>query len=260
MCYNGDVFSQIRVISENERNDIIVIKIAVCDDDKNFCLIFKEYLETQLKELNIQGKVEAIYTGSELIDRCEEFSLIFLDIEMPEINGLEVYDNISKFTNDGELPYIAFLTGKDEMVFEALKKRPLTFIRKSDYKEDVLYCLKKVIDTADTPFEYYLKEGRNTVVLKVKDIEYIEKDKNYLFFYANRNRYRERGTVAEIEKKLCKCCFLRLGLGCLVNPIHIQELTTHEVILQSGKHLPISRKYRAQFRSDYYSWMVGNIE
>ena len=65
--------------------------------------------------------------------------------------------------------------------------------------------------------------------------------------------------VAEIEKKLCNSCFLRLGLGCLANPIHIQELTTNEVILQSGKHLPISRKYRAQFRSDYYRWMVGNI-
>lgn len=237
----------------------IVIKIAVCDDDKRFCLVIKDYLEAQLNELKIQGKVEPIYSGSELIDRCEEFSLIFLDIEMPEINGLEVYDTISKFSGDSELPYIAFLTGKDEMVFEALKKRPLTFIRKSDYKEDILYCLKKLIDKAETPLEYYLKEGRNTVVLKVKDIEFIEKDKNYLFFYTTKDKYRERGTVADIEKKLCKCCFLRLGLGCLVNPIHIQELTTHEVILQSGKHLLISRRYRAQFRSDYYSWMVDNI-
>ena len=111
----------------------------------------------------------------------------------------------------------------------------------------------------ENPCEYYLKEGRTTVVLKIKDIEYIEKNKNYVFFYASGNKYKERGTVAEIEKKLCNSCFLRLGLGCLANPIHIQELTTNEVILQSGKHLPISRKSRAQVRSDYYRWMVGNI-
>ena len=118
---------------------IIVTKIAVCDDDKKFCLIIKEWLENQLKELNIQGKVEPIYSGSDLIDRFEEFSLIFLDIDMPKINGFEVYDAISKISSDGELPYIAFLTGKDEMVFDALKKHPLAFIRKSDYKEETLY-------------------------------------------------------------------------------------------------------------------------
>lgn len=238
---------------------IIVTKIAVCDDDKKFCLIIKECLENQLKELNIQGKVEPIYSGSDLIDRFEEFSLIFLDIDMPKINGFEVYDTISKLSSDGELPYIAFLTGKDEMVFDALKKHPLTFIRKSDYKEETLYCLKKIIDKTETPFEYYLKEGRTTVVLKIKDIEFIEKVNNYLFFYTKKEKYRERGTVAGIEKKLCKCRFLRLSLGCLVNPIHIRELTTHEVILQSGKHLPISRRYRAEFRSNYYSWMVDNV-
>ena len=236
-----------------------MIRIAVCDDDRGFCNVIKGYIESLLTEFKSRGKVESIYSGSDLIDKFEEYSLIFLDIDMPGADGLEVYDIISKFSTDGELPYIAFLTGKDDMVFEALKKRPLAFIRKSDYKEDVEYCLKKLIDTVENPCEYYLKEGRTTVVLKIKDIEYIEKNKNYVFFYASGNKYKERGTVAEIEKKLCNSCFLRLGLGCLANPIHIQELTTNEVILQSGKHLPISRKYRAQFRSDYYRWMVGNI-
>ena len=89
----------------------------------------------------------------------QEADLLILDIDMPEINGFEVYDAISKISSDGELPYIAFLTGKDEMVFDALKKHPLTFIRKSDYKEETLYCLKKIIDK--TEMKDYVFESLN---------------------------------------------------------------------------------------------------
>ena len=57
-------------------------RIAVCDDDRGFCNVIKGYIESLLTEFKSRDKVESIYSGSDLIDNFEEYSLIFLDIDM----------------------------------------------------------------------------------------------------------------------------------------------------------------------------------
>lgn len=235
------------------------MNIAVVDDCKSFidefCTLIKNYCEKN----RIEYKTEAFYDGYSILERYGKYDLIFLDIEMPLIDGIEIAKKINELKNkdNAETPYIVFVTNKDNLVFTALKQFPYTFIRKGYFDEDVEKCIIDINKKLDTnQASYPVKVGRITKHLNPEKILYIEKDKNYVIIHTADNQYRERSNINNKLNDLAHFGFIRTHVGYLVNLNYISEISAMEIILNNGNKVPISKSYRQSVKEQYFDWMV----
>lgn len=234
------------------------MRIAICDDDKVFIKKMFETVKTICGNKNIKCQIESFQDGLELIENYDQYHLIFLDIDMPMINGIDVCKQIND-RRKNDIPYIVFVTNKDNMVFTALKEYPFAFIRKFELIDDISACITKVknkllIENQDI----YVKQGRDIVLVNLNEVLYLEKIKNYIFYHTSATIYKERSNMDTKESELKTKGFLRINIGCLVNVKYIYKVESDKVILKNGTSLAISTKYKNSFKKAFCDWMADN--
>ncbi|MGN1467056.1 MAG: LytR/AlgR family response regulator transcription factor [Ruminococcus sp.] len=235
------------------------MNIAVVDDCKSFVDEFCKLIKNYCDKNNVKYKTDAFYDGYSILESYGKYDLIFLDIEMPMIDGIEIAEKINKFKSKDnvETPYIVFVTNKDNLVFTALKQFPYTFIRKEHFGEDIEKCIVDINKKLNVhQSRYPVKVGRITKLLSPENILYIEKDKNYVIFHTADNQYRERSNIDDKLNDLLQFGFIRTHVGYLVNLKYVSEISSSEIILINGKEIPISKSYRQSVKEQYFNWVV----
>lgn len=233
------------------------MNIAVVDDNISFVDDFCNIIERICESYKFDYKIDKIYGGYSIVENYNNFDLIFLDIEMPDIDGIEVANQINKLKRENDTPFIVFVTNKDNLVFNALKQYPYSFIRKTHFNEDVEQCLVNIISKIkEKTIKYTVKDGRMTKFLNPKDIMYIEKEKNYVVFHTKDRDYKERSKIDEKSEDLSEFGFVRTHIGYLVNMSYVEEMTNTEFTLYNGTKIPISKTYKDAVKEQYFDWMV----
>jgi len=107
-----------------------VLRIAICDDENSICNQLEEILDMLEKEFSKKLQIDIFYSGEELsshLSKDNYYDIIFLDIELKEMNGVEVGQVIrDKMLN--ETTQIVYISGKETYAMELFKVRPLDFI------------------------------------------------------------------------------------------------------------------------------------
>lgn len=234
-----------------------MLKIAICDDENLFLNEFKSIIEGICANEKIEYVINTYNSGYFAVDNYNKYDLIFLDIDMPDLDGIAIAEQINKLKGNLDIPYIVFVTSKDNLVFDALKQFPYSFIRKAYFKDDIKSCILSINKKlADKAIRYPVKIGRNKLFLNLDNIIYLEKDKNYVIFHTTDNQYKERSNIDEKLSDLSSRDFIRTHIGYLVNMKYIKEITNTEVILLDGTKIPISKSYKQSVKDIYFDWMV----
>ena len=203
--------------------------IAIIDDEQVFLEIFKSDVIKICNDNDIECYIDTFNSARNIMEIYKNYHLIFLDIDMPGTDGITALREINKIYNPKEFPYIAFVTSKENLIYEALKEFPYTFIRKKDINGLLENCICNIYEkTNPKKQKYTIKCGRNLVNVFIKDIIYIDKIKN----------------------------FVRTHIGCLVNLDYIFEVTPNSVLLDNGESVVLSRKYYNEVNNRYYESLV----
>lgn len=104
--------------------------IAIIDDEQVFLEIFKSDVIKICNDNDIECYIDTFNSARNIMEIYKNYHLIFLDIDMPGTDGITALREINKIYNPKEFPYIAFVTSKENLIYEALKEFPYTFIRK----------------------------------------------------------------------------------------------------------------------------------
>lgn len=120
-----------------------MLKIAIVDDEIAFVERIERIITETCKQLNLNFSIDKYSNGFDILDNYKKYHLIFLDIEMPSINGIETAQKLNDLKGSSEIPFLVFVSSHDELVFEALKSFPYSFIRKSDINDND--CVSKLI-------------------------------------------------------------------------------------------------------------------
>ncbi len=233
------------------------MNIAVVDDDKMFIRKIIRIIDKICLENSILYNIDSFNNGDSFIKRYDNYHIVFLDIEMPMLDGIEVAARVNALKNTNDLPYIIFVTNKDNMVFTALKEMPYSFIRKIYLDEDIKRCILNINNKLQVKHQKYpIKIARKTEFIDLNSIIYLEKEKNYVLYRSLTTSYRERASLDEKEAELCTKGFIRIHVGYMVNIIHIQEVKSKEIILDNGESLPLSKKYKNKTQNIYFEWLV----
>ena len=233
------------------------MKIAIIDDEKAFAerlraTVFKIFSEQHTAaDVTVTDDPENIlYTG-------KQFDVILLDIEMPGCSGIDLASKINEQKGGSGKPYIIFVTNRDGLVFDALKQQPFSFVRKS-HLEDLEPCFDRLITLCESEIYYPIKSGRDIERVAMKDIFYLEKQKNYAIYHTARGTISERTTLDKKTDLLCNG-FLRTHIGYMVNVRCIEVIRTGEISLSDGTIIPLSRKYSETVRKQFFEWMANEV-
>ena len=232
-----------------------MLKIAILDDNKTALMISTSAVEAFLKEKNAEYKLFSFSNPLNFLASAKEekFDLSFLDIDMPEMNGLEVANQLSEICKNGQ---IIFLSQREDLVFECLKFHPFGFIRKSKLIDDFSLMMNQYyqtianVESDDAKIDFIDKT--KTLSFKIKEIVYIEGDRNYQkVVLKDKTSQNVRTQMGSLEEKLREHGFIRIHKGYLVNYLYIRSIGTDEVLLTTGSSLPMSKKRKEEIMKQY---------
>lgn len=255
------------------------IRTLIVDDEKPARRRLRELLEKQpvidiIKECtNGQDAVEQI--------RATAPDLLFLDIQMPGLNGFGVVNQIGV----DRMPVTIFVTAFDQYALKAFEVSALDYLLKPFSDERFEHSLERALDFINTRQRGELNDrmlalldrmqpnqaanktsylerlaikqsgqsGR-VIFLRVEEIAWIEAAGVYVEIHAGKNSWLHRVSLSELETRLDPQLFLRIHRSTIVNLRHIKELQPHShgdflVVLQDGQQLKLSRNYRAKVES-----------
>ena len=232
-----------------------MLKIALLDDDKTALLISKGAIESFFQEKNIAISLDAFSSPVNFLAMAKEenYRLVFLDIDMPELNGLEVGEQVKGINPQTDIIY---LSQREDLVFDTLKLHPFGFIRKSKIIQDFANVLELFVNTAlNTNSEnkkITISSKTETISADIDTIMYIEGNRNYQTFYLkDGSTFDARVLMGDLEIKLKEHGFIRVHKGYLVNFLFIRTIGVNEVTLTNNKILPMSSKRKDSIMEEY---------
>lgn len=229
-----------------------MLKIAICDDERVSLQLAQEevkrYLET--KEV-VRSQIYTFSSGKELLAALEqnEFSIVLLDIDMPEMTGFEVAEQLEMLSENTN---VVFISSQEHLVYESFLFQPKAFVRKRLLREEIEramdICLKHC---QREEASIYIKSAIGMEQIYIKDILYFESCKHNLSIVTIHGNYEYRGNISDREEELKPLFFLRVHIGYLVNPRYIKKLDIEEIELTDGTRIPISRRRLKQIQMQY---------
>lgn len=235
------------------------MRIAICDDDAEFAEGLREKAENRFSALNARP-VFSVYTdGAPLVSGTSDFDAVFLDIDMPEINGFEIAEKI----NCESECLIVFVTSYDELVYSSIKFRPFRFIRKSYLDNELpeaINALNNAILKRAAGKRFKLRSNNADVFLGVDEIIYIETFGHWLRIYVRGGDMLEcYGSLSDMEGQLSKLGFVRTHKSYLVNCRYVYSIAGGRVILTDKTEIPLSRYKSDAVRSRIKNYILSEL-
>lgn len=219
-----------------------MIKAAILDDDALSRKIIENLIEKN-EGIELVAQFENPIEASKQLPEIE-CDLLFLDMEMPEMNGIEF---IASATN---IPQVIVVSSKKEYaadtynydISDYLVKPvdPNRFKQALDKVNNITEAVKKKEDTQD---HLFIKKNKGYSRLNFEDIEYLEALADYVQINTSNERYTVLSTMKSISSRLPEDKFLRIHRSYIVALDKIERLDDNMVVL-SGKSIPVSRSYR----------------
>jgi two-component system, LytTR family, response regulator len=216
-------------------------------------------------DIEIAGEASNGRDAVELI-RAAKPALVFLDVQMPELDGFGVLAELS----DEERPAVVFVTAFDKFALKAFDVHAVDYLLKPFDKERFQTALRRALDhlvrsqpkqihdqlsallnelrPAQQSDRIAVKGEGRVVFLKTSDIDWVEAADNYVSLHVGKESHLLRETMTSIEARLPKA-FLRISRSTIVNTERIKELQPlfhgeYAVILRDGTKLTLSRSHR----------------
>ena len=217
------------------------LKIAICDDDASQ----REYLTEAVSDwakknrhlANIRQYMDA---KSFLFDYLEDkgFDILLLDIEMPEMNGIELAKTVRR---ENSTVQIVFITGFYEYFSDGFDVSALHYLIKPADERKLFTVLDKAVDNrAYRQRSVLLVTADGEVKVSLADILYIESENVYIIVHTVHGDYRTRMALTKFMEQLDET-FFKVHRSFVVGLKYIKKITRTEVVMTNGASIPISR-------------------
>lgn len=225
--------------------------IAICDDEQIIGSQIENILLDYSKRTGLEIDIIVFSSGEELhkyMELSHTFDLIYLDIEMESMNGLEVGKKIRNMMQNHKTD-IVYISGKDGYDRQLFDVQPLHFIPKPIDPNKVIEALKLAMIRADKLggiFTY--KKGNELHKVLIKDIIYFESIGRQTRIVTVNSEDIFYGVTKKIFRIVMKYQFVKIHRSYIVNYNHISIFRYEEVIMSNKVILPISQAKRKEIK------------
>jgi two-component system LytT family response regulator len=246
------------------------IRVVIADDEA----LAREQISDLLKRFDDCELVQLCADGREALTAIEEHrpDLLFIDIEMPELTGFEVLQEIRL----APMPVVVFVTAYDKYAIQAFEAHALDYLlkpfdferfertlsrarqqivasRNGELSEKLLAMLQSRKSEPKFLDRLAIKSRGRVIFLKTDEITWIEAAGNYLELHTGKDSHLIREPISDFEQRLNPERFIRIHRSCIVNVECIKELQPgfggeYLVVMNDGQQLTASRGYRERLQ------------
>jgi two-component system LytT family response regulator len=241
------------------------VNCLIIDDEPLARELLKEFLE-QHPELTLMGECSK---GTEAVDKIDELKpdLIFLDVQMPGMNGFDVLDEI---THD---PFVIFTTAYDQYAIRAFEKNAVDYLLKPIDHERFKLAVERAIGRMNTDqnnvgellrnmktenrssydSHIFVQKSEKLINLSVEEIEHLEASGDYTILTTKNDQFVSSSGIGKLEEILNPDIFIRVHRSTIININSLKEIEKHfnggmVVKMNNGKSFPVSRTYAKLIR------------
>lgn len=184
----------------------------------------------------------------------EPADVILMDIEMPEMNGLQTARELRKIDKDAVL---IFVTRMAQFAIHGYEVNALGYMLKpvTDFALDTILKKAEAVLLSRVSEKLVLQTKSGIVTFSTRDLSYIEVQGHHLTYHLTDREYEVYGKLSEMEERLKKCHFSRCGKAFLVNLAFVREIMGNELVLAGQVTLPLSRSMKKAFMNDYIAYL-----
>lgn len=234
-----------------------MVRIALCDDNDIEREILKNIIESIFKSMGDEGAIFEFSSGEKLcrIYSKGDFDIIFLDIHMKQLDGIETGRAIRD--KDAKVE-IVYATSSEEYLKEGYNIHALSYLTKP-------YDVKKVKETLEY---YYKKNGidkreknelldisiqQKKIYIRQKDIMWLESMGRVVSIYCRDDVFRVYARLNDLEKKLNEKRFLRCNQSYIVNIMYVKDVIDYDFCMENDRYIPIRKRDRKEIVQKYYN-------
>jgi two-component system, LytTR family, response regulator len=242
------------------------IRVVIADDE----VLAREQIKEFVKRFDDCEVATVCSNGLETVEAIDQYrpDLLFLDIELPELNGFEVLQQ----SRAVPVPAVIFVTAYDKYAIQAFEAHALDYLlkpfdferfdralsrartqiaasRSGELNEKLLAMLESRTVRIRYLDRLAIKSRGRVIFLKTDEIAWIEAAGNYLELHSGKDSHLIREPIGDFEQRLNPERFIRIHRSCIVNVEHIKELQPgfggeYLVVMNDGQQLTASRGYR----------------
>lgn len=226
------------------------MKIFLCDDEEEALEFYEEELKELATKHSCSLEILKFTNGHEMLfyidDQWDEIDAIYLDINMPDIDGIAIAEELRNSGFNGE---IIFLTVSKEHFLPAFDVRAFNYIVKgespSERFESIFLEIVRLVNEKEKEF-ILLSGGGEHRRIEIDDIHYFEIDKRIVTVHYKDQEFEFSSTLGKLENRLYNKGFVRVHRAFLVADNAIQDLDHKTLRLRNGDVIPVGRTYQKE--------------
>lgn len=228
------------------------MRIAVCDDDKESCA----QLRSWMKKLEPDCQVVCFYTCRQFLGTGQHFDILFLDIRMEQMGGMEVARAL-RISRENTI--LIFVTALKEYAPEAFEVSAFHYLLKPVPEEKFSRVFESTcrearrLESANREVLIFQTKSRNFAIQK-SEILYVESEKRKVEIHTQRENITVYATMKHMEKELGEG-FYRCHRGYLVNMAYVSGYGMGTIQLQNGESIYLAREKYSEFVRAYTGYL-----
>ncbi len=230
-----------------------MIKIAVCDDEPVMCEQLKRMIASRLEQLEETFRITCCTNAVQFFCGPLDYDLVFLHIQMPNLNGVELARRLREKEFEGVLIFVTVLK---ECMLDAFEVEAMDYLCKPVDEQRLERALKRSLRRLQRKEERYLTIRtmnwcRN---VKLKDICYCEVVNRKIYLHTKNGVLEYYGKIKEVEQQTAPD-FIRCHRSFLVNPEYLSEYRDGQAVLENGERVPVSKNCHGLFMKKMMEYM-----
>lgn len=232
------------------------MKIAICDDNAEDA----KTLERIIRQLNFADNwsIDSYTSSIEFLSHIHKhvsFDIVLLDIDMPNIGGIELGKKIKKALPNA---IIIFATSHPQYMLDAFDLEAFHYILKPFDASKILSILRRAHDKYISTNKYHCIKIKTQVIrIKISEIYFIEYCQKHVIYHTSKKDYEVIETLGSVYEALKDYGFYQIHQGYLVNMEKIDHFNGYSVILTDGRSVAVSVRKKSEVIAAYTKYIRG---
>lgn len=235
---------------------------AICEDDVNSLSYIEQLLDRAFASSNMPMTFEPYDKPERLfadIEHGAQYDVLFLDIDMPKLNGIELTRQLREA---GSQTAVVFISNKEEMVFQTFEVQPLYFLRKSHFLEGLPHLVQAVSRELQTASKTLVTieelHSNNVYSFDIQQLMFIEAMGKQCLFTTATGKTKIQCRLGALTQQLTPYGFVQCHRSYLVNCRFIFSIGKDSLTLDNRGMLPIGRSHRDAVKAAFMALMNGS--
>jgi two-component system, LytTR family, response regulator len=234
-----------------------MLKIALCDDDISVTTLLSQMVKDYCEKYNLSSLTRSFKNGIELLADIQNFDIIFLDIDMSGMNGIEAAQKIRKKDKNVKIVYVTNFADYQNSAFSvhvfSYILKPLTTEKIYREMDELLEYLAPVKPVSSPTEEFITDVGLRQI--EIADILYFE-------YYSRRVRIKTKTKFYQLQSNMTQIYQLMESYGFamphksfVINLLYVEHIKGYEILMTDGVLIPLSQKRSKEVRTQYNAFV-----